>query len=101
MRTLLAAMLLVPLLVGCTDALGLGGNCSSAMTSVRRDEGRPPDLVQGPTELDGDFSEVWTFYQGTSGRRYSFRWGVSVRQCEVEGPSIVSRVMVKTGRPTL
>ena len=89
------------LLAGCTDSLGVGGDCSSAMTSTRRTEGRPPDLVQGPSELDGDFTEVWTFYQGSSGRRYSFRWGVSVLQCDVEGPAIVSRVVVKSGGSTL
>jgi hypothetical protein len=102
MRKLLAPLLLGPLLAGCTDSLGLdGGDCSAAMTQVRRSEGRPPDLVQGPEEVQGDFTEVWTYYEGSAGRRYSFRWGTSVRQCVTEGPAPVSRVVVKTDRPTL
>ena len=84
-------LLLAPL-SGCVDSLGIGGDCSSQMSAVTRTEGRPPDLVQ-EDDLQGDFSEVWTFWSGSSGRRYSFRWGVSVLSCQVEGPTTVSRVI--------
>ena len=95
------ALLLLPFLTGCVDSLGIGGDCSSQMTSVRRDNGgRPPDQVQ-EDDLQGDFTEVWTYYQGSTGKRYTFRWGVSVLSCQVEGPVPVSRVIVKEGAPTL
>jgi hypothetical protein len=94
MRHPALALLLLSLLPGCVDSLGVsGGDCTSQMTRVRRDEGRPPDQVQ-EDNIQGDFSEVWTFYDGSVGRRYSFRWGVSVLSCQVEGPVAVSRVIV-------
>ena len=94
MRRSARALLLAAPLSGCVDSLGVGGDCSQAMTSVSRSEGRPPDLVQ-EDELQGDFTEVWTYWEGSTGRRYSFRWGVSVLSCQVEGPATVSRVIVK------
>jgi hypothetical protein len=88
------ALLLLALLPGCTDSLGIsGGDCTTQMTRVRRDEGRPPDQVQ-EEDLQGDFSEVWTYWTGSSGRRYSFSWGVSRFSCQVEGPITVSRVII-------
>ena len=89
------ALLFLSLLPGCVDSLGVSGaDCSSQMTRIRRDEGRPPDQVQ-ENDLQGDFSEVWTYWvDGSSGRRYSFRWGVSTLSCQSEGPVTVSRVVV-------
>ena len=101
MRKLLHALVLVPLLAGCTDAVGVGGDCSSAMTSVRLNEGGPPDDTQGPTDLEGDFEEVWFYFADSGGaaRKYSFRWGVSVQSCEVTGPSpVTNRVPASAGR---
>ena len=94
---LFLVLLTLASLAGCVDSLGVsGGDCSSQMTRVRRDEGRPPDQVQDE-DLQGDFSEVWTYYSGSTGRRYIFRWGVTVRSCQVEGPVAVSRQVVTAG----
>jgi hypothetical protein len=88
------ALLFLALLPGCTDSLGISGSdCTSQMNRVRRDEGGPPDQRQ-ENDIEGDFSEVWTYWDGSSGRRYSFRWGVSVLSCQMEGPAAVSRVVV-------
>ena len=97
-RPAFALLLLAPL-TGCVDSLGVGGDCSSQMAQIRQREGGPPDLVQ-KGDLEGDFTEVWTYWEGSSGNRYSFRWGVSVLSCQVEGPTTVSRLIVKEG-PTL
>ena len=96
-------LLLVPLLAGCTDSLGLGSNCRSAMTAVRQAEGGPADLVQGPEELQGEFTEVWLYFDegADTGRRYAFRWGVSIPTCQLEGPAPVSRTVLKAGGPTI
>ena len=99
MRRIACALLLLPL-SGCVDSLGIAGtNCDSQKTRVSRDEGRPPDLVQ-ENDIQGDFSEVWTYWNGSTGRRYFFSWGVSSVSCQVQGPTTVSRVIVKE-RPTL
>ena len=50
-----------------------------------------PARIGGPPAWTGN---------GSTGRRYSFRWGVTVLSCQVEGPTTVSRVIVKEG-PTL
>ena len=101
MRRSALALLLLALLPGCVDSLGVtGADCSSQMTRIRREEGRPADTVQ-EENLQGDFSEVWTFWNGSSGRRYSFRWGISALACEVEGPFTVSRVIIREGGSTL
>ena len=102
MRKLLAPLLLVPLLAGCTDSLGISSrDCSSVMTQIRRNEGRPPDNTQGPTELEGDFEEVWFYAADGNGpaRRYSFRWGVSVQSCEANGPSPVTNRVPEPAGP--
>ena len=101
MRRPAFAFLLLSLAAGCTDSLGISGaDCTSQMNRVRRDEGGPPDQVQ-EDDLQGDFSEVWTYWDGSSGRRYSFRWGVSTLSCQAEGPAPVSRVVVPERGSTL
>jgi hypothetical protein len=102
MRKRFAPLLLLPL-AGCADALGIVSDCSGSMTSVRRAEGGPPTSTQGPTELDGDFEEVWFYFTSGSstGRKYSFRWGESLLTCETDGPIPVSRVMIGNGASTL
>jgi hypothetical protein len=85
MRLLLVLLLILP---GCADGLGLGADCSAEMTAVRLREGRSPDEVQGPEELGGNFVERWYYFVGGSPQRvYTFRWGVSFEACQVEGPS--------------
>src|SRR5215203_1904860 len=94
MRRPAFALLFLSFLPGCVDSLGVtGGDCTSQMNRVRRDEGGPPHQVQ-EDNLQGDFSEVWTYWEGSAGRRYSFRWGVSVLACQAEGPVTVSRLIV-------
>ena len=81
----LAIFLLIPLLAGCTDSLGIGSNCSAEMQEVRRQEGRGPDSVQ-TDELAGNHSEQWVYFGGGSNRVYTFRWGTSYESCQVSGP---------------
>ena len=35
-------------------------------------------------DIQGDFSEVWTYWDGSTGRRYSFSWGVSRLSCQAK-----------------
>ena len=92
-RRLSIPILSLSLLAGCTDALGIGGDCVASMNLVRRTEGGPPQSTQGPTELSGTYEEIWFYFPGGArqGRKYSFRWGSGVNSCEMEGPTPVSR----------
>lgn len=72
--------LLALLLGGCTDLLGVAGDCSAEMRELRRERGQPNETI-GPSEVAGNFSESWIY---RSGDRYTFRWGTSYPSCEVE-----------------
>jgi len=98
-RMLFAALLLLPL-SGCADALGLVSDCGGSQTAVRRAEGGPADDTQGPAEFDGDFEEVWFYWNGRAGRKYTFRWGESYLTCETSGPVSVSRLLIRNGAST-
>jgi len=73
---------------GCVDATGIFNDCASEMAAVRVEEGGPPDATQSD-ESRGDHTEVWYF--DDSGRKYTFKWGVSYDGCRVErGRFVVS-----------
>jgi hypothetical protein len=86
-------LLLVCLLAGCTDSLGLGQNCGAEKTEVRLREGRGPDDVQSG-EVGGDHTERWYYYSGGQTRVYTFRWGVSYEGCEVDGGAGFARIPI-------
>lgn len=83
-------LLLLPLLAGCVDGLGIGLDCGVQMNEVRRLEGRPPDSVKRD-ELAGDFVEQWIYAAAGRNRVYTFRWGASYPTCEVDRPSSAAR----------
>jgi hypothetical protein len=84
MRRAPLLLVVLPLLTGCVDALGIGSSCSSEMRDVRAAHGGPPDETQRDEDR-GDYTEVWYF--DDSRRRYTFRWGVSYAECDVQSGS--------------
>lgn len=84
MRRTPLLLLVLPLVTGCVDALGIGSTCAARMRDVRASEGGPPDETQRDEDR-GDFTEVWYF--DDSRRRYTFRWGVSYAECDVRSGS--------------
>ena len=87
MRTRYLALIL-PLLAGCTDALGIGGQCESEMSTVRRDFGNPDDFGTGGS-LE---SQIW-FYDAEAGRdRFTFEFNWESGACVVSGPNFYARV---------
>jgi hypothetical protein len=95
MRLRYPLLLLLPLLAGCTDSLGLGQNCGAEKTEVRLREGRGPDDVQ-TGEVGGDFTERWYYYDSSGQTRavYTFRWGVSYDGCQVDGGAGFARIPI-------
>lgn len=82
------------LLVGCTDTLGLGGECDAEMATVRRDFGNPDDVGTGGS-LD---RQIW-FYDARAGRdrfTYEFNWESGV--CIVSGPNFYARAPAEPPR---
>lgn len=86
-------LLLLPLLAGCADLVGVVGDCAPEMRELRNDRGQPTSR-EGPTRVGGDFSESWFYQSGGSIDRYTFRWGASYSSCEVEGPVRFSKAPV-------
>lgn len=80
----LAAVVLV---AGCTDALGIGGECDTEMREVRRDEGLPDE--QTPQGL----RSVRWIYDSGSGARYYYDFDWSSGSCIVTGPVAFSRAL--------
>ena len=96
-------LLLISLASGCTDSLGIGGDCSVDMTLVRRREGGPPQSTQGPAEFAGVFEEVWFYFPtgARQGQKYTFRWGSGIDSCEMSSESVSRSVLrPRAGGPT-
>ena len=79
MTTLPPAVALL-LLAGCADLVGIAGDCSAEMRELRQDRGQPT-RVEGPSQVGGNYAETWIY---GSGDRYTFRWGASYGECQVE-----------------
>lgn len=90
MRWLFLPLALV-LVVGC-DSLGdFGSGCTGEKSAVRLREGRAPDDAS-KSDVAGDFTERWTYQDGSGTRFYTFRWGVSYGSCQVDGPGSFSLI---------
>jgi len=89
MRTI-PLLLLVLLLSGCVDSLGIGSGCAAEMQGVRLREGQPQEIAPGRN------SERWIY----SSKRvyYDFGWGSEGEPCEVDGPTRFER---RPSRPDL
>ena len=89
MRTRSLALIL-PLLAGCTDALGIGTQCTAEMARVRRDFGNPDDIGTGGS-LE---SQIW-FYDARQGRnRFTYEFDWEGGSCLVSGPNFYHRAPV-------
>lgn len=92
MRTRYLALILAPL-AGCTDTLGIGGNCQAEMASVRQQFGSPDD-----TESVGE-SQLW-FYDARPGRgRFTYEFDWASGTCLVSGPNPYTRAPTQPIRP--
>jgi hypothetical protein len=77
-RLLLLLLLLV--LPGCLDGLGIGSACESEMQDVRRRHGAPDQQARGVR------SEIWLYGRSPGGFYYEFSWGSAGEPCQVVGP---------------
>ena len=73
--------------IGCVDALGIQSSCSPQMAAVRAQHGGSPPDDFDRDETRGDYTEVWYYVDGRD--KYTFRWGVSYEDCQVESGSFV------------
>lgn len=78
-KRLFPAILLI-VLPGCVDGLGIGAACESEMQQVRRRHGAPDQQARGMR------SEIWLYGQPPSGFYYEFSWGSAGEPCQVVGP---------------
>jgi len=82
---LLGPLMLLMVLSGCVDALGIGSGCESEMQEVRRQHGPPDQRARGMR------SEIWLYGSSSTGFYYEFSWGAVGEPCEVLGPLSQSR----------
>jgi hypothetical protein len=86
MPKLLLLAVLMLLLPGCVDGLGIGTACETEMQSVRRTHGAPDQRERGLR------SEIWFYGRGPGGFYYEFSWGAAGDPCQVIGPVNQSRL---------
>jgi hypothetical protein len=79
------AMLML-LLPGCVDGLGIGAACETEMQAVRRSHGAPDQRERGLR------SEIWLYGRGPGGFYFEFSWGAAGDPCQVIGPVNQSRM---------
>ncbi len=80
MNRRLFPLLLLMVLPGCLDGLGIGGACESEMQEVRRRHGAPDQQARGLR------SEIWLYGRAPNGFYYEFNWGSAGEPCQVVGP---------------
>jgi hypothetical protein len=78
-KRLLPAILLI-LLSGCVDGIGIGVACEAEMQRVRRQHGAPDQQARGLR------SEIWLYGRPPSGFYFEFSWGSAGEPCQVVGP---------------
>jgi hypothetical protein len=86
MPKLLLAAIMMLLLSGCVDGMGIGAACESEMQDVRRAHGAPDQRERGLR------SEIWLYGRGPAGFYYEFSWGAAGDPCQVIGPLSQSRM---------